>query len=361
MLVNGRNTRAIWFDDKKQTIQVINQELLPFEYKIISLNNTQEIYNAIKNMSVRGAPVIGATAAYGVYLAFRESLQNNVIIEDTLIQKIEWLRTARPTAVNLMFAIDWMMQKIKKDSTISNLLSWAKEYAEKDVQDCLKIGKAGLPIIENIYRKKKRTINILTHCNAGWLATGEYGTATAPIYLAHDKGIPIHVWVDETRPRNQGANLTAWELQQHGVPFTIIADNTGGHLMQNKMVDLCIVGSDRTTINGDVANKIGTYLKALAAYDNQIPFYVALPTSTIDFNLEDGVKNIPIEKRNDNELAYIKGLDKNREVQEIRIFPEHVNLINYAFDVTPAKYVTALITEKGIVNTNIKDILSIKP
>ncbi len=360
MLVNGKITRAIWFDKTTQAVRIIDQRLLPFEYKIISLKNTQDIYDAIKNMATRGAPVIGATAAYGVYLAFRESFNDKNILLNDFIQKSNFLKTARPTAVNLMFAVDWMMQRIQKNSQISDVLSLAKEYAEKDIQDCLNIGKAGLTIVEDIYKKKKETVNVLTHCNAGWLATGEYGTATAPIYLAHDSGIPIHVWVDETRPRNQGANLTAWELQQHGVPFTIIADNTGGHIMQHGMVDLCIVGSDRTTVNGDVANKIGTYLKALAAHDNQIPFYVALPTSSIDFDLENGIKNIPIEKRNTEELSYIKGLDENKRVKKIRIFPENVNMINYAFDVTPAKYVTALITEKGIVKTNKDEILKLK-
>lgn len=360
MLVNGKITRAIWWDDKKQKVQIIDQRLLPFEYKIIELNNTKHIFDAILDMAVRGAPVIGATAAYGTYLAFLESLQNNILNMDVLIQKAEYLKTARPTAVNLMFAVDWMMGKVSTKSTKIEVLNLAKEYAEKDVQDCLNIGKAGLPLIEKIYSDKKETVNILTHCNAGWLATGEYGTATAPIYLAHEAGIPVHIWVDETRPRNQGANLTAWELKQHGVPFTIIVDNTGGHLMQHGKVDMCIVGSDRTTVNGDVANKIGTYLKALAAHDNNIPFYVALPLSTIDFDLEDGVNNIPIEKRDTEELAYIKGIDKEGNIQNIRIYPENVNMGNYAFDVTPAKYVTALITEKGIVKATKEDIGNLK-
>lgn len=360
MLVNGKTTRAIWWDIEKQTVHVIDQRLLPFEYKIIQLKTTEAIFDAIADMAVRGAPVIGATAAYGVYLAFLESLRNNVSNKNVLIEKAEWLKTARPTAVNLMFAVDWMMSRITANSKLEEVLNWAKEYAEKDVQDCLNIGEAGLPIIEEIYSKRKTTVNILTHCNAGWLATGEYGTATAPIYLAHDKGIPVHIWVDETRPRNQGANLTAWELKQHGVPFTIIADNTGGHLMQQGMVDICIVGSDRTTVNGDAANKIGTYLKALAAHDNNIPFYVALPLSTIDFDLEDGVKNIPIEKRSPEELAYVKGIDKEGKVSEIRIYLEDVEMANYAFDVTPAKYITALITEKGIVKANKQDIKKLK-
>ncbi len=356
MLVNGKTTRAIWWDLEKQTVRVIDQRLLPFEYKIIQLNTTEAIFDAIADMIVRGAPVIGATAAYGMYFAFLESIEEGRIDIQELKHKAKLLKSARPTAVNLMFAVDSIFDKISKETTKQEVLAWANEYAEKDVQDCLNIGEAGLPLIEKIYSDKNETVNILTHCNAGWLATGEYGTATAPIYLAHDKGIPVHVWVDETRPRNQGANLTAWELQQHGVPFTIIADNTGGHLMQQGMVDICIVGSDRTTVNGDVANKIGTYLKALAAHDNKIPFYAALPLSTIDFDLEDGVKNIPIEKRNPEELSHIKGINKEGNIAEIRIYLENVNIANYAFDVTPAKYVTALITEKGIVKAVKEDI-----
>jgi len=349
MLVNGKQTQAIWWNNEKQVLEAIDQRLLPFEYKIVGLTTTQEVFDAIKDMLVRGAPVIGGTAAYGVYLAFLESLEDKTINIQQLKNKANFLKSARPTAVNLMFAVDSIVERISENTKPEEVLTLAKAYAQKDIDDCLNIGKAGLPLIEEIYRDKQGTVNILTHCNAGWLATGEYGPATAPIYLAHDKGIPVHVWVDETRPRNQGANLTAWELQQHGVPFTIIADNTGGHLMQHDMVDICIVGSDRTTINGDVANKIGTYLKALAAYDNRVPFYVALPTSTIDFDMEDGVKNIPIEKRNSDELVYINGLNKEGARQNIRIFPKNVEVANYAFDVTPAKYVTALITEKGIV------------
>lgn len=356
MRVNGKMTRAIWWNDSLEIVQIIDQRLLPFEYKIINLNTVDEVFNAISDMAVRGAPVIGASAAYGMMLAFKEAKADNVLFETSLKQKAEYLKSSRPTAVNLMFAVDWMMDRITAESSLDEVLSYAQAYAEKDVQDCLNIGKAGLPIIEKIYQDKKETVNILTHCNAGWLATGEYGTATAPIYLAHEAGIPVHVWVDETRPRNQGANLTAWELQQHGVPFTVIADNTGGHLMQHQQVDLCIVGSDRTTVNGDVANKIGTYLKALAAYDNKVPFYVALPSSTIDFEMEDGVKNIPIEKRDGKELSYLRGLDDNKKVQNVRIYPEGVETANYAFDVTPAKYVTGLITEQGLIKTRKEDI-----
>ena len=360
MLVNGKQTQAIWWNDKKQVLEAIDQRLLPFNFKIIELKTTQQIFDAIKDMIVRGAPVIGGTAAYGMYLAFLESIDNGKINFNQLKNKADFLKSSRPTAVNLMFAIDSIVNQVSENTQPKEVLDWAKAYAQKDIDDCLNIGKAGLPLIEEIYQNKQETVNILTHCNAGWLATGEYGTATAPIYLAHDKDIPVHIWVDETRPRNQGANLTAWELKQHGIPFTIIADNTGGHLMQHGMVDMCIVGSDRTTVNGDVANKIGTYLKALAAQDNQIPFYVALPTSTIDFDMEDGLKNIPIEKRNSDELVYINGLNPNKEIQRLQIFPENVDVVNYAFDVTPAKYVTALITEKGIVKTEKVAILKLK-
>ena len=361
MLVNGKQTQAIWWSEEKQVLEVIDQRLLPFEFKVVELKTTQQIFEAIKDMVVRGAPVIGGTAAYGMYLAFLESLENGALNMEILNRKASFLKSSRPTAVNLMFAVDSITDKITESTKAQEVLTWAKEYAQKDIDDCLNIGKAGLPLIEHVYKTKQETVNILTHCNAGWLATGEYGTATAPIYLAHNKGIPVHVWVDETRPRNQGANLTAWELQQHGVPFTIIADNTGGHLMQHGKVDLCIVGSDRTTVNGDVANKIGTYLKALAAHDNRVPFYVALPLSTIDFDMENGIQNIPIEKRDPEELAYINGLNEDTKIQRIRIFPENVEVANYAFDVTPAKYITALITEKGVVKATKNSITKLRP
>jgi len=360
MLVKGKLTQAIQWNEEKYTLEVIDQRLLPFKFKIIELKTSQQIFDAIKDMVVRGAPVIGGTAAYGMYIAFLESLENGKVNIQKLKNKAIFLKSSRPTAVNLMFAVDSIFRKISTNTKAKEVLSWAKAYAQKDIDDCLQIGKAGLPLIEDIYNNKQETVNILTHCNAGWLATGEYGTATAPIYLAHDKGIPVHVWVDETRPRNQGANLTAWELQQHGVPFTIVADNTGGHLMQHNMVDMCIVGSDRTTVNGDVANKIGTYLKALAAYDNRIPFYVALPLSTIDFDMKDGIKNIPIEKRDTEELTHMSGINENKEIQRIRVFPENVQVANYAFDVTPAKYITALITEKGIVQAEKQAIRLLK-
>jgi methylthioribose-1-phosphate isomerase len=357
MNVEGKPTRAIWFENGQ--VHVIDQTKLPFEYEILKLDQTEALIVAIKDMIVRGAPVIGATAAYAMYFAFLEAKASDHFNEH-FNRLAEEIKSARPTAVNLMFSVDWMMAKIDEQSDNQFVLQLAKTYAEKDVDDCFKIGQLGRELITDIYKKKGTTVNVLTHCNAGWLATGEYGTATAPIYLAHEAGIPVHVWVDETRPRNQGANLTAWELQQHGVPFTVIADNTGGHLMQHQMVDLCIVGSDRTTVNGDVANKIGTYLKALAAHDNQVPFYVALPTSTIDFDLQDGVKNIPIEQRDAKELTHLRALDVNQQVSEVQIYPTNVPTANYAFDVTPAKYVTALITEKAIVKANYEEISVLK-
>ncbi len=356
MSTNRQNEQSVWFQNGK--LQVIDQKILPFQYRTISIDSSDETIRIIKDMTVRGAPVIGACAAFGVYFAFMEA-RSSLSFDTSFKKKTSEIKNARPTAVNLMYAVDWMCEKIQSNTEPSEVLNMAKAYAQKDIDDCFHIGNYGVKLIQDIYDKKQDTINILTHCNAGWLATGKYGTATAPIYLAHKQGIPVHVWVDETRPRNQGANLTAWELQQSKVPFTIIADNTGGHLMQHQQVDMVIVGSDRTSVNGDVANKVGTYLKALAAYDNQIPFYVALPTSTIDFELEDGVANIPVEERCGRELNHIKGLDRNSNIQEVQIYPTNAQVANYAFDVTPAKYISGLITEKGIVQANKTSILSL--
>ena len=296
-------------------------------------------------MEVRGAPLIGATAAYGLVLAI---IENND--QSFLKKSSEKLINSRPTAINLKWAVDRMMKKLSgvNNNEILNLaLNEAKEICEEDVKFCENIGLNGLKIIEEIYSKKKDTVNILTHCNAGWLATINWGTATSPIYHAHKKGIKVHVWVDETRPRNQGANLTSYELNEEGVSNTIIADNTGGILMQRRQVDMCIVGTDRTLSTGDVANKIGTYLKALAAHDNNVPFYVALPSSTIDWEIED-FKDIPIEERNSEELSHVEGLDENNDLKKILIYPKKSKAMNLAFDITPAKYVTGLITEKGI-------------
>ena len=296
-------------------------------------------------MEVRGAPLIGATAAYGIVLAIQENSDPEFIKKSS-----EDLINSRPTAINLKWAVDRVMKKISginSNQILEVTLKEAEEICNEDEKFCENIGINGLKIIEEIYNKKKDTVNILTHCNAGWLATINWGTATSPIYHAHKKGIPVHVWVDETRPRNQGANLTSYELNEEGVENTIIADNTGGILMQRGEVDMCIVGTDRTLANGDVCNKIGTYLKALAAHDNNIPFYVALPSSTIDWNLKD-FRKIPIEERNSEELSHIEGIDKDGELKKVLIYPSKSKAMNLAFDITPAKYVTKLITEKGI-------------
>ena len=345
MKIEGKEYRTIWFDDKNKIVKIIDQTKLPHQFIIKDLKTVKDAINAIKTMEVRGAPLIGATAAYGLVLAI---LKNND--QSFLKKSSEDLINSRPTAINLKWAIDRMMKKLSgiNSNEILNLaINEAKEICEEDVKFCENIGLNGLNIIEEIYNKKKDTVNILTHCNAGWLATINWGTATSPIYHAHKKGIKVHVWVDETRPRNQGANLTSYEFNEEGVPNTIIADNTGGILMQRGEVDMCIVGTDRTLSTGDVANKIGTYLKALAANDNNVPFYVALPSSTIDWNIKD-FKDIPIEERNSEELSHVEGLDENNKVKKVLIYPKKSKAMNLAFDVTPAKYITGLITEKGV-------------
>jgi len=343
MKINGKNFRTIWFE--KNLVKIIDQTKLPHSFIIKDLKTVQDCINAIKTMQVRGAPLIGATAAYGLVLSIIE--KNDLSF---LKKTCDNLIASRPTAINLKWAVDRVMKKLSGVNSIDILkiaLNEAKEIVEEDISFCENIGLNGLKIIEQIYDKKKDTVNILTHCNAGWLATIDWGTATSPIYHAHKKGIKMHVWVDETRPRNQGANLTSYELNEENIPNTIIADNTGGILMQRGQVDMCIVGTDRTLSNGDVCNKIGTYLKALAAKDNNIPFYVALPSSTIDWNIKDH-KEIPIEERNSEELSHVEGLDKNNKLQKVLIYPQKSKAKNIAFDVTPAKYVTGLITEKGI-------------
>ena len=343
MKVQGKKYRTIWFENN--IVKIINQTKLPHQFIIKDLKTIKDSINAIKTMEVRGAPLIGATAAYGLVLSI---IENNDL--SFLKKSSENLIESRPTAINLKWAVDRMMKKLSgvNSSDILNIaLNEAKKITEEDLIFCKNIGLNGLKIIEDIANKKKDTINILTHCNAGWLATIDWGTATSPIYHAHQKGIKVHVWVDETRPRNQGANLTSFELNEEGIPNTIIADNTGGILMQRGQVDMCIVGTDRTLSNGDVCNKIGTYLKALAAKDNNVPFYVALPSSTIDWNIKDH-KEIPIEERNSEELSHVEGLDKNNKLQKVLIYPQKSKSMNLAFDVTPAKYVTGLITEKGV-------------
>ena len=343
MKINGKEYRTIWFESN--IVKIIDQTKLPHQFTIKELKTVKDAINAIKVMEVRGAPLIGGTAAYGLALAVQEN--NN---PEFIKKSAEELIQSRPTAINLKWAVDRMMKKlsgINSDQILSIALNEAKEICDEDEKFCENIGINGLKIIEEIYNKKKDTVNILTHCNAGWLATINWGTATSPIYHAHKKGIPVHVWVDETRPRNQGANLTSYELNEEEIPNTIIADNTGGILMQRGEVDMCIVGTDRTLSNGDVCNKIGTYLKALAAHDNNVPFYVALPSSTIDWEIKDA-KEIPIEERNSEELSHVEGIDKNNQLKKVLIYPKKSKAINLAFDVTPAKYVTGLITERGI-------------
>jgi len=343
MKIQGKEYRTIWYENS--VVKIIDQTKLPHQFKIKDLNSVKDAINAIKVMEVRGAPLIGGTAAYGIVLAVQESTEKEFINKSA-----EELIQSRPTAINLKWAVDRMMSKlsgINSDQILNIALKEAKKICDEDEKFCENIGINGLRIIEEIYNKKKDTVNILTHCNAGWLATINWGTATSPIYHAHKKGIPVHVWVDETRPRNQGANLTSYELNEEEIPNTIIADNTGGILMQRGDVDMCIVGTDRTLSNGDVCNKIGTYLKALAAHDNNVPFYVALPSSTIDWEIKEG-KDIPIEERNSEEMSHVEGVDENNEIKKVLIYPKKSKAMNLAFDVTPAKYVTGLITEKGI-------------
>ena len=343
MKINGKAFRTIWFENN--VVKIIDQTKLPHKFIIKDLKTVQDTINAIKTMEVRGAPLIGATAAYGLVLSIIE--KNDL---SYLKKSSEDLIASRPTAINLKWAVDRMMKKLSgvNDKDILKIaLDETKKIVEEDVGFCKNIGLNGLKIIEEIANKKKDTVNILTHCNAGWLATIDWGTATSPIYQAHQKGIKIHVWVDETRPRNQGASLTSYELNEEGISNTIITDNAGGILMQRGQVDMCIVGTDRTLSTGDVANKIGTYLKALAAKDNNVPFYVALPSSTIDWETKD-FKKIPIEERNSKELSHVEGLDDNNLVKKILIYPKKSKALNIAFDITPAKYVTGLITEKGI-------------
>ena len=345
MRIEGKEYRTIWFDEQKQIVKIIDQTKLPHQFVIKDIKTVKDAINAIKNMEVRGAPLIGATAAYGIVLAALESSDFSFIKKSS-----ENLIKSRPTAINLKWAVDRMIKKlskIKSDQIFNTALNEVKDICDEDEKFCQKIGLNGLKVIEEIYNKKKDIVNILTHCNAGWLATINWGTATSPIYYAHKKGIPIHVWVDETRPRNQGANLTSYELNEEKIPNTIIADNTGGILMQRGEVDMCIVGTDRTLSTGDVCNKIGTYLKALAANDNNVPFYVALPSSTIDWNIKD-LKDIPIEERDSEELSNVEGIDEEGNVKKVMIYPKKSKAMNLAFDITPAKYVTGLITEKGV-------------
>jgi methylthioribose-1-phosphate isomerase len=357
----SRNFRTIWTTPERD-IEVIDQRQLPHEYVVVKLQTYQDADLAIRSMTVRGAPLIGATAAYGIFLAVRELIDKG-LDGRFLDEAFTVLRASRPTAVNLFWALD-RMQKALDEAADFLEAAWneAQKIVEEDIETCRMIGVHGLPLIERISEKKKgETVHILTHCNAGMLGCIEWGTITSPIYQAVQKGIDVHVWVDETRPRNQGANLTAYELTKHGVKHTLIVDNTGGHLMQHSMVDLVIVGTDRTTRQGDVANKIGTYLKALAAKDNQIPFYVALPSTTLDMRINDGLKEIPIEERDQNEVKYVIGKSASGKIEPVLICPETTPAANYGFDVTPARLVTGLITERGICAASEDGILSLFP
>lgn len=363
MNIEGKHYHTIWVDQENpSTVWVIDQRKLPFVFTTYALKTANDAFFAIKEMVVRGAPLIGVTAAYGMYLALLQLKSNKR--EEEIKKVAQYLKSSRPTAVNLAFAVDEMLACILSHNADKELqakvLAKAHALKQQEIDFGDKIGEHGLEIIESIYKKKGETVNILTHCNAGWLACIDWGTATAPIYKAHLKGIPVHVWVDETRPRNQGARLTAYELGEQGVPHTVIPDNAGGHLMQHGMVDMVLVGSDRTTITGDVANKIGTYLKALAAHDNRIPFYVALPSSTFDWEIHDGVNEIPIEQRDSSEVETIEGWHEN-EIKEVHLIPERTAVANYGFDVTPARLVSALISERGVCKANKQSILKMYP
>ncbi|MEO1049307.1 MAG: S-methyl-5-thioribose-1-phosphate isomerase [Bacteroidota bacterium] len=365
MLVKGKHFRTIWLNpDHITEIQIIDQRHLPHQFVVETITTVDEMAVAIRDMHLRGAGLIGAAAGFGMYLACLEAAKASNF-DEFLQTSADQLKATRPTAVNLAWAVERQQGEIAKESgteaKTSKALEIAQLIADEDASFCKRIGGHGLSLVEEIAaRKNGERVNILTHCNAGWLAFVDHGTATAPIYAAFDKGIDVHVWVDETRPRNQGASLTAWELSEHGVPHTVIADNTGGHLMQHAMVDMVIVGTDRTTYTGDVANKIGTYLKALAAHDNGVPFYVALPSSTFDWTIRNGVTEIPIEERNGDEVKYISGRN-GHNVSQVLLTPEKSPVANYGFDVTPARLVTGLITERGICEANEESILNLYP
>jgi methylthioribose-1-phosphate isomerase len=348
MKVDGKHFRSIWRAADGWSVDVIDQRKLPHEFVTLKLASVADAADAIRNMVVRGAPLIGATAAYGMALAMRDD-KSDAAIERAYLR----LYATRPTAINLKWALDEMrrvLRPLPPSARVATAYARADDIAEEDVVINQGIANNGLALIEAIAaRKPGEVVNVLTHCNAGWLATVDWGTATAPIYLAHERGLRIHVWVDETRPRNQGASLTAWELGHHGVAHTVIPDNTGGHLMQHGKVDLAIVGTDRVAANGDVCNKIGTYLKALAAHDNGVPFYVALPSPTIDFTVADGVTQIPIEQRGGEEVTHMTGRAADGRIETVRIVPEGSPVANYGFDVTPARLVTGLITERGVL------------
>jgi methylthioribose-1-phosphate isomerase len=363
--VRGQHYRTIWPNESdRRVIQLIDQRFLPHRFLIEEVRTVHEMASAIKEMHVRGAGLIGAAAGYGMYLATL-SARSDASFEDDLAVAATQLKATRPTAVNLAWAIDRQLKSIGAASGAEEkrrvAFEIAQQIADEDAEYCRRIGEHGVELIRRLSEQKGGgPVNILTHCNAGWLAFVDHGSATSPIYAAHDGGIPVHVWVDETRPRSQGSKLTAWELGEHGVPHTVIADNAGGHLMQHGKVDAVIVGTDRTTYTGDVANKIGTYLKALAAKDNAVPFYVALPSSSFDWNIRDGLKEIPIEERGAEEVNYADGWHDGAQV-EVRVTPQTSAAANYGFDVTPRQLVTGLITERGICQANEASILELFP
>ena len=367
MNVEGRHYRTVWLkEDDRRVVQVIDQRSLPHRFVVEDLTTVGDVARAIRDMHVRGAGLIGATAGYGMYLGALDAPRGSLAaFVDALSEDGETLKATRPTAVNLAWAVERQLAAVQAaadvDTAIRTAYETALTIADEDADFCRRIGEHGVKIIEDAsLGKQGDTVNILTHCNAGWLAFVDYGTATAPIYAAQEKGIKVHVWVDETRPRNQGARLTAWELGQQGIPHTVIVDNVGGHLMQHGLVDLVITGTDRTTRTGDVCNKIGTYLKALAASDNGVPFHVALPSSTFDWSIRDGVADIPIEQRDATEVRYASGLHEG-SIKSVLLTPEGSPAANYAFDVTPARLVTGLITERGICRASEQEILGLFP
>lgn len=353
--------RTLWYDNDAHQLKIIDQTQLPHHFQVMIVDTLEQACEAIVQMRVRGAPLIGITAAFGVHLALKQD-------PDALTSACNALAKTRPTAVNLQWALSRLadgLVSVPPAQRAETALEMAKTLLAEDAAACSDIGDFGLTLLQGLLEAKRArgdtsVLNVLTHCNAGWLATGAWGTALAPIYKAHQAGLPVHVWVDETRPRNQGASLTAWELAHSGVPHTLIVDNAGGHLMQHGMVDVCLVGSDRTTACGDVCNKIGTYLKALAAFDNQVPFYVALPTSTIDFDIEDGVLDIPIEERDIGEISHVSGLDDAGKVRSVSVAPPGTSISNFGFDVTPARLVAGLITEKGVFPATSQGLMAIR-
>jgi methylthioribose-1-phosphate isomerase len=366
--VNGQHFRTIWLKpDDEAVVQLIDQRYLPDRFVVEEIRSVEQMATAIREMHVRGAGLIGASAGYGMYLAAIDAAARpaGAGVDEQLTRAAAQLKATRPTAVNLSWAVERQLRNIAEGKNVTEkvalALRTATSIADEDAEHCRMIGQHGLELIREIASKKAgKRMNVLTHCNAGWLAFVDYGSATAPIYAAHDSGLPVHVWVAETRPRNQGSKLTAWELGEHGVPHTIIADSAAGHLMQRGMVDLVLVGTDRTTLSGDVANKIGTYLKALAAKDNNVPFYVALPSSSFDWNLRDGLKEIPIEERSAEEVKQADGWFEGEQV-EVRVAPKESPAANYGFDVTPGHLVTGLITERGVCEANEQRIRALFP